>query len=58
MNARAWKRLEQLVERCAEALRNPAQQSIDVWRGDMWAVIGAHHDAKKLREKKPSKAGR
>lgn len=51
MNARAWRQLEKLDARCAEALRDPRRQSASIFRGDMWAIIGACHDVRKAREK-------
>lgn len=51
MNAKAWARLEKLAVKCADALRDPERQSETIWRGDMWAVIGACHDIGKARKR-------
>lgn len=56
MNKKAFARLEELAGKCDAALKDKARQSMDVWRGDMWAIIGAHHDIKKLRNGKPKRA--
>jgi hypothetical protein len=50
VNARSWSKLEKLATKCAEALRDPARQSESIFRGDMWAVISAHHEIRKARE--------
>jgi hypothetical protein len=52
MNAKNWTRLEKLAARCADALRDPHRQSEHIWRGDMWAIIGACHDIGKARAKR------
>jgi hypothetical protein len=51
MNAKAWAKLETLAAACAETLRDKNLQSLRIYRGDMWAVVGAHHDLRKAREK-------
>jgi hypothetical protein len=56
VNARAWQKLETLAAKCAAALRDPARQSEHVWRGEMWAIIGAHHEIKKARSARKSDA--
>jgi hypothetical protein len=56
VNAKSWAQLEKLAARCADALRNRHRQSADIWRGDMWAIVAAHHDIRKAREKARAKA--
>jgi hypothetical protein len=46
MNKRSRDKLLTLEARCREALRD-GRQSMDVWRGEMWAVIAAVHDLTK-----------
>lgn len=55
MNRKAFERLSKLAEKCAAALKEPRRQSERIWRGDMWAVIAAHHDIQKQRDKKASR---
>jgi hypothetical protein len=47
MNRVSKSKLEKLVARCEDALRNKAQQSIYLWRGEMWAVVAAAHELRK-----------
>ena len=49
VNKKAFARLEKLAEKCSETLKGK-RNYFEIWRGDMWAIIGAHHDIKKLRE--------
>lgn len=51
MNRKAFERLSKLAEKCAAALKDKSRQSEHIWRGDMWAIIGAHHDIQKQRTK-------
>lgn len=55
VNAKSWRQLEKLAARCSDALRDKQRQSEHIFRGDMWAVIGACHDIRKAREKAPRK---
>lgn len=50
MNKKAYARLEKLAEKCSETLKGN-RNYFEIWRGDMWAIIGAHHDIQKAREK-------
>jgi hypothetical protein len=58
MNAKVWAKLEALAAACAETLRDKNKQSLRMYRGDMWAIVGAHHDIRKAREKAQGIASR
>jgi hypothetical protein len=47
MNKASKAKLESLVEKCEAALRDKSQQSIHVWRGEMWAIVSAVHELRK-----------
>jgi hypothetical protein len=51
VNANSFAKLERLAAECADILRDKSKYSHRVFRGAMWAIISAHHDIKKVREK-------
>lgn len=60
VNKKAYGKLNLLAATCAMLLKDRHRQSLTIWRGDMWAIIGAHHDISRARavRKKATKSGR
>ena len=52
MNKKTEARLAKLTAECGEAVRDKSQQSMIIWRGDMWAIIGASYEIRRLRERR------
>ena len=40
-------KLATLVQKCEAALRDKHQQSFNVFRGEMWAIVSAAHELRK-----------
>jgi hypothetical protein len=47
MNRVSRTKLERLVSKCEDALRHKERQSLDIFRGDMWAIVSAVHELRK-----------
>lgn len=56
MNKRTAANLAKLRARCEAALRDKSQQSFYIFRGDMWAVIGACHEIERNQRKLEARA--
>ena len=47
MNRVSQTKLAALEAKCADALRDKSQQSLQIWRGEMWAIVSAVHELRK-----------
>lgn len=47
MNATSKRKLVKLERQCADALRDKSQQSVRIFRGEMWAILAAAHELRK-----------
>lgn len=56
MNKVSKAKLLKLADRCEEALKDKSRCSMDLWRGEMWAIIAAVHELRKLKKLEPKNA--